>query len=186
MLTMSTLMMPTTMTTMTNPGPIPAHSVPQKMEPPKLTAAATLTHTPTPVNKSVATKTRKTVLGNSLRQVKLDGDGGVWLRLLPILLHCSTLAESYGFWYSRDPEDRIAASRSPPMGCDAKSRGSTCRGQTSDPGDESGVRLGLPYPKRYNNLTEGSLDNLDRDLLIGEHRIHRRRCKRLQEERTEE
>ncbi|XP_018374690.1 PREDICTED: nucleolysin TIA-1-like [Trachymyrmex cornetzi] len=51
MLTMSTLMMPTTMTTMTNPGPIPAHSVPQKMEPPKLTAA-TLTHTPTPANKS--------------------------------------------------------------------------------------------------------------------------------------
>lgn len=52
---MSTLMMPTTMTTMTNPGPIPAHSVPQKMEPPKLTAAATLTHTPTPANKSGAT-----------------------------------------------------------------------------------------------------------------------------------
>ncbi|TGZ38411.1 Uncharacterized protein DBV15_06723 [Temnothorax longispinosus] len=52
MLTMSTLMMPTTMTTMTNPGPIPAHSVPQKLEPPKLTAA-TLSHTPTPANKSV-------------------------------------------------------------------------------------------------------------------------------------
>lgn len=49
---MSTLMMPTTMTTMTNPGPIPAHSVPQKIEPPKLTATATLTHTATPVNKS--------------------------------------------------------------------------------------------------------------------------------------
>ncbi|KYM88825.1 hypothetical protein ALC53_02590 [Atta colombica] len=98
MLTMSTLMMPTTMTTMTNPGPIPAHSVPQKMEPPKLTAAATLTHTPTPANKSV----------------------------------------------------------------------------------------GLPYPKCYNNLTEDSLDNLDRDLLIEEHRIHRRRCKRLQEERSRE
>lgn len=47
---MSTLMMPTTMTTMTNPGPIPAH-VPQKIEPPKLTAA-TLTHAAAPVNKS--------------------------------------------------------------------------------------------------------------------------------------
>ncbi|KAL2716150.1 nucleolysin TIAR isoform X7 [Vespula squamosa] len=52
MLTMSTLMMPTTMTTMTNPGPIPAHSVPQKIEPPKLTAAATLAHTTTAANKS--------------------------------------------------------------------------------------------------------------------------------------
>lgn len=52
MLTMSTLMMPTTMTTMTNPGPIPAHSMPQKIEPPKLTAAATLTHTATAGNKS--------------------------------------------------------------------------------------------------------------------------------------
>ncbi|KAG7190427.1 hypothetical protein KM043_006533 [Ampulex compressa] len=50
---MSTLMMPTTMTTMTNPGPIPAHSVPQKIEPPKLTAAATLTHAATTTNKSV-------------------------------------------------------------------------------------------------------------------------------------
>ncbi|EFN69372.1 hypothetical protein EAG_01112 [Camponotus floridanus] len=91
---MSTLMMPTTMTTMTNPGPIPAHSMPQKIEPPKLTATATLTHTATPVNKSVATKTRKTVLGNSLRQVKLDGDEGVWLRLLPMLPHCSTLSRT--------------------------------------------------------------------------------------------
>ncbi|KAK2586193.1 hypothetical protein KPH14_001457 [Odynerus spinipes] len=54
MLTMSTLMMPTTMTTMTNPGPIPAHSVPQKLEPPKLTAAATLAHTTTAANKSGA------------------------------------------------------------------------------------------------------------------------------------
>ncbi|KAH0949436.1 hypothetical protein HN011_012305, partial [Eciton burchellii] len=52
MLTMSTLMMPTTMTTMTNPGPIPAHSMPQKIEPPKLTAAATLTHTAAAANKS--------------------------------------------------------------------------------------------------------------------------------------
>ncbi|KAI4501928.1 hypothetical protein M0802_002610 [Mischocyttarus mexicanus] len=49
---MSTLMMPTTMTTMTNPGPIPAHSVPQKIEPPKLSAAATLAHTTTAANKS--------------------------------------------------------------------------------------------------------------------------------------
>jgi len=54
MLTMSTLMMPTTMTTMTNPGPIPAHSMPQKIEPPKLTAAATLTHTAAAANKSGA------------------------------------------------------------------------------------------------------------------------------------
>lgn len=61
MLTMSTLMMPTTMTTMTNPGPIPAHSVPQKIEPPKLTAAATLTHTATPVNKSGNTLKNKFV-----------------------------------------------------------------------------------------------------------------------------
>lgn len=46
MLTMSTLMMPTTMTTMTNPGPIPAHSVPQqqKLEPPKMQAAPTIAH----------------------------------------------------------------------------------------------------------------------------------------------
>ena len=37
MLTMSTLMMPTTMTTMTNPGPIPTHTLPQqKLEPPKM------------------------------------------------------------------------------------------------------------------------------------------------------
>lgn len=35
--------------------------------------------------------------------------------------------------------------------------------------NNSVIRLGLPYPKRYNNLTGGSsLDNLDRDLLIGE------------------
>ena len=46
MLTMSTLMMPTTMTTMTNPGPIPAHSVPQqKLEPPKMQSTATIAHT---------------------------------------------------------------------------------------------------------------------------------------------
>ncbi|CAB0032320.1 unnamed protein product, partial [Trichogramma brassicae] len=32
MLTMSTLMMPTTMTTMTNPGPIPAHSLPPQQQ----------------------------------------------------------------------------------------------------------------------------------------------------------
>lgn len=37
--------------------------------------------------------------------------------------------------YGRDPEDRIAAARSAADGMrrDAKSRGSTCRGQTSDP-----------------------------------------------------
>lgn len=52
MLTMSTLMMPTTMTTMTNPGSIPAHSVPQKIETQKLTVAATLTHAATAANKS--------------------------------------------------------------------------------------------------------------------------------------
>lgn len=39
--------------------------------------------------------------------------------------------------------------------------------------------------KRYNNLTGGSLDNLDRDLLIEEHRIHRRQCEGLRGERTE-
>lgn len=65
----------------------------------------------------MATKTRKTVLGNSLRQVKLDGDEGVWLRLLPMLPRPPS--QSYGFRYGRDPEDRIAAARSPPMGCDA-------------------------------------------------------------------
>ncbi|KAL7299627.1 hypothetical protein TKK_0007389 [Trichogramma kaykai] len=32
MLTMSTLMMPTTITTMTNPGPIPAHSLPPQQQ----------------------------------------------------------------------------------------------------------------------------------------------------------
>lgn len=39
-------MMPTTMTTMTNPGPIPAHSVPQqqKLEPPKMQPAPTIAH----------------------------------------------------------------------------------------------------------------------------------------------
>lgn len=44
---------------------------------------------------------------------------------------------------------------------------------------------GSHIPKRYNNLIGGSLDNLDRDLLIEEHRIHRRRCEGLREERTE-
>lgn len=97
----------------------------------------------------MATKTRKTVLGNSLRQVKLDGDEGVWLRLLPMPPRCSAPAQSYGFWYGRDPEDRIAtAARSPPMGCDAKSRGSTCRGQTSDPSGagEGGRGWGTQVP----------------------------------------
>ncbi|XP_014206372.1 nucleolysin TIAR [Copidosoma floridanum] len=60
MLTMSTLMMPTTMTTMTNPGPIPAHSMPlqqqqqqpqlhqqqPKLEPPKLQPVPSIAHAP--------------------------------------------------------------------------------------------------------------------------------------------
>ncbi|XP_063981104.1 nucleolysin TIAR isoform X3 [Diachasmimorpha longicaudata] len=44
MLTMSTLMMPTTITTITNPGPITTHSVPQKIEQTKLTSAASINH----------------------------------------------------------------------------------------------------------------------------------------------
>lgn len=34
--------------------------------------------------------------------------------------------------------------------------------------NNSVIRLRLPYPKHYNNLTGGSLDNLNKDLLIGE------------------
>lgn len=80
MLTMSTLMMPTTMTTMTNPGPIPAHSVPQKIEPPKLTAAATLAHTTTAANKSVPlyyekerSKRRKNEIGKKIEEEEEKG-----------------------------------------------------------------------------------------------------------------
>lgn len=49
MLTMSTLMMPTTITTITNPGPISTASVPQKSEN-KLTTTASLSHSTTAVN----------------------------------------------------------------------------------------------------------------------------------------
>ncbi|CAG5077684.1 Protein of unknown function [Cotesia congregata] len=49
MLTMSTLMMPTTITTITNPGPISTASVPQKSEN-KLTTTASLSHPASAVN----------------------------------------------------------------------------------------------------------------------------------------
>lgn len=54
MLTMSTLMMPTTITTITNPGSITPHSVPQKIEQAKLTSAASLNHAAAAANKSGA------------------------------------------------------------------------------------------------------------------------------------
>ncbi|KAK0183297.1 hypothetical protein PV327_001350 [Microctonus hyperodae] len=53
MLTMSTLMMPTTITTITNPGPIPTHTVPPKIEQTKLSTAASLNHAAAAANKSV-------------------------------------------------------------------------------------------------------------------------------------
>ncbi|KAK0076507.1 hypothetical protein PV325_005261 [Microctonus aethiopoides] len=52
MLTMSTLMMPTTITTITNPGPIPTHTVPPKIEQTKLSTAASLNHAAAAANKS--------------------------------------------------------------------------------------------------------------------------------------
>ena len=55
----------------------------------------------------------KTVLGNSLRQVKLDGDEGVWLAVGSAGV---AAAQSNRFRYSRDPEDRMAVGASPPTG----------------------------------------------------------------------
>lgn len=75
MLTMSTLMMPTTMTTMTNPGPIPAHSVPQqqKLEPPKMQAAPTIAH--------VTNQNANVNKSGSLREfILFGGPGELFLR----------------------------------------------------------------------------------------------------------